>query len=156
MQVLKKIGLGIAVMLASLNVFADYAWNFPLPVTPMAADTLHVHNKFMAITGIIFIVVLAIMIYAIFAHRKSKNFKAVTDKTPSTTVEIFWTLIPFVILFASVTGAVIGSLVAMRSKEGFAKPIPFGPFLAAGALLYLLGFGSSWTQWYLELHGLTT
>ena len=98
MQVLKKIGLGIAVMLASLNAFADYAWNFPLPATPMAADTLHVHNKFMTITGIIFIVVLAIMIYAIFAHRKSKNFKPVTDKVPSTAVEIFWTLIPFAIL----------------------------------------------------------
>lgn len=98
MQVLKKIGLGIAVMLASLNAFADYAWNFPLPATPMAADTLHVHNKFMTITGIIFIVVLAIMIYAIFAHRKSKNFKPVTDKAPSTVVEIFWTLIPFAIL----------------------------------------------------------
>ena len=98
MQVLKKIGLGIAVMLASLNAFADYAWNFPLPATPMAADTLHVHNKFMTITGIIFVVVLAIMIYAIFAHRKSKNFKPVTDKVPSTAVEIFWTLIPFAIL----------------------------------------------------------
>ena len=36
MQVLKKIGLGIAAMLASLNAFADYAWNFPLPATPMA------------------------------------------------------------------------------------------------------------------------
>ncbi len=98
MQGLKKIGLGIAVMLSSLNAFADYSWNFPLPATPMAADTLHVHNKFMTITGIIFIVVLAIMIYAIFAHRKSKNFKPVTDKVPSTAVEIFWTLIPFAIL----------------------------------------------------------
>jgi cytochrome c oxidase subunit 2 len=38
------------------------------------------------------------MIYAIFAHRKSKNFKPVTDKAPSTAVEIFWTLIPFAIL----------------------------------------------------------
>lgn len=98
MQGLKKIGLGIAGMLSSLKAFADYSWNFPLPATPMAADTLHVHNKFMTITGIIFIVVLAIMIYAIFAHRKSKNFKPVTDKTPSTAVEIFWTLIPFAIL----------------------------------------------------------
>lgn len=67
-----------------------------------------------------------------------------------------WQAIPFVILFASVTGAVIGVVMAMRSKEGFNKPIPFGPFLAAGALLFQLGFGSSWTRWYLELHGLTT
>ncbi|MEI8363608.1 MAG: cytochrome c oxidase subunit II [Betaproteobacteria bacterium] len=98
MQVLKKIGLGLAAMLASLNAFADYAWNFPEPVTPMALDTLHVHNKFMLIAMAIFFVVLAIMIYSIFAHRKSKNFKPVADKAPSTAVEIFWILIPFAIL----------------------------------------------------------
>ncbi|MDX1915378.1 MAG: cytochrome c oxidase subunit II [Methylophilus sp.] len=98
MQVFKKIGISFAAMLASLNVYADYSWNFPEPVTPMALDTLHVHNKFMIITAIIFFVVLAIMIYSIFAHRKSKGFKAVADKAPSTAVEIFWTLIPFAIL----------------------------------------------------------
>ncbi|MDO8961705.1 MAG: cytochrome c oxidase subunit II [Methylophilus sp.] len=98
MQVFKKIGVGLAGLLASLNVYADYSWNFPEPVTPMALDTLHVHNKFMIISMIIFFAVLAIMIYSIFAHRKSKGFKAVADKAPSTAVEIFWTLIPFAIL----------------------------------------------------------
>ena len=98
MQGFRKIGLGVLAMLASLNAYADYSWNFPLPATPMALDTLHVHNKFMTITGIIFIVVLAIMIYSIFAHRKSKSYKPVADKAPSTAVEIFWTLIPFAIL----------------------------------------------------------
>ncbi len=98
MQGFRKIGLGILAMLASLNAYADYSWNFPLPATPMALDTLHVHNKFMTITGIIFLVVLAIMIYSIFSHRKSKSYKPVADKAPSTAVEIFWTLIPFAIL----------------------------------------------------------
>ncbi len=98
MQVFKKIGLGLAAMLASLNAFADYSWNFPEPVTPMALDTLHVHNKFMLISMLIFAVVLAIMIYSIFAHRKNKGYKAVEDKAPSTAVEIFWVLVPFVIL----------------------------------------------------------
>ena len=98
MQVFQKIGLGFAAMLASLNAFADYSWNFPEPVTPMALDTLHVHNKFMLITMVIFVVVLAIMIYSIFAHRKNKGYKAVADKAPSTAVEIFWVLVPFFIL----------------------------------------------------------
>ena len=93
-----KISLALSAMLASLSAQAEYAWNFPEPVTPMALDTLHVHNKFMLITMVIFFVVLAIMIYSIFAHRKSKNFKAVADKTPSTAMEIFWTLVPFAIL----------------------------------------------------------
>jgi len=98
MQVLRKIGLSFAAMLISISAYADYSWNFPEPATPMALDTLHVHNKFMMIIGIIFIAVLAVMIYSIFAHRKSKGNKPVTDKAPSTAVEIFWTLIPFAIL----------------------------------------------------------
>jgi cytochrome c oxidase subunit 2 len=98
MQGFRKIGLGVLAMLTSLNAYADYSWNFPLPATPMALDTLHVHNKFMTITGVIFLVVLGIMIYSIFAHRKSKSYKPVADKAPSTAVEIFWTLIPFAIL----------------------------------------------------------
>ncbi|HQO15903.1 MAG TPA: cytochrome c oxidase subunit II [Methylotenera sp.] len=98
MQFFKKIGVGLALMMASVSAFAEYAWNFPEPVTPMALDTLHVHNKFMAICMIIFVVVLAIMVYSIFAHRKSKGYKAVADKPPSTAIEIFWTLIPFAIL----------------------------------------------------------
>ena len=93
-----KISLALSTMLASLAAHAEYSWNFPEPVTPMALDTLHVHNKFMLITMVIFVVVLGIMIYSIFAHRKSKNFKAVVDKAPSTTMEIFWTLVPFAIL----------------------------------------------------------
>ena len=98
MQGLKKISLGISALLVSLSARADYAWNFPEPVTPMALDTLHVHNKFMLICMAIFVAVLAIMIYSIFAHRKSKNFKPVADRAPSTATEIFWTLIPFAIL----------------------------------------------------------
>ncbi len=98
MQVFKKIGVGLASLLASLNVYADYSWNFPEPVTPMALDTLHVHNKFMIISMVIFVAVLAIMVYSIFAHRKSKGYQPVADKAPSTAIEIFWTLVPFAIL----------------------------------------------------------
>ena len=97
-QGMKNVGLGLLLSLTAIRANADYSWNFPLPATPMALDTLHVHNKFMTITAIIFFAVLAIMIYSIFAHRKSKSYKAVADKAPSTAVEIFWTLIPFAIL----------------------------------------------------------
>ena len=98
MRFMKKVGISLAAMLASLSAYADYTWNFPEPVTPMALDTLHVHNKFMLISMVIFFVVLAIMIYSIFAHRKSKGFKAVADKAPSTALEVFWVLVPFAIL----------------------------------------------------------
>lgn len=98
MQGFRKISLLMMGLMASIPAFADYTWNFPEPVTPMALDTLHVHNKFMLISIAIFLVVLAIMIYSLIMHRKDKGYKAVADKAPSTAVEIFWTLIPFAIL----------------------------------------------------------
>ena len=99
MQVLTRMMCGLLALLVSFFAYADFSWNFPTPVTPMAVDTLQVHNKFMLISIVIFFVVLAIMVYSLFAHRKSKGFKPVADKPPSTALEIFWTLVPFVILF---------------------------------------------------------
>jgi cytochrome c oxidase subunit II len=98
MQGMKKLGVGAVALFLSLSARADYTFNFPEPVTPMALDTLHVHNKFMLITAVIFVAVLAIMIYSIVKHRHNKGYKAVVDKTPSTAMEIFWTLVPFAIL----------------------------------------------------------
>lgn len=97
-QGIKHVGLGLLFSLATMSANADYSWNFPEPVTPMALDTLHVHNKFMLITMIIFVIVLGIMIYSIFAHRKSKGYKAVADKPITKKSEVFWTLVPFAIL----------------------------------------------------------
>lgn len=93
-----KVSAALTSLLVTLKANADYSWNFPEPVTPMALDTLHVHNKFMLVTMIIFVVVLGIMIYSIFAHRKSKGYKPVTDKPITKKSEVFWTLIPFAIL----------------------------------------------------------
>ena len=50
---------------------ADYSWNFPEPVTPIARDTLKIHNEFMLIITALFVVVFAIMIYSMVKHRKS-------------------------------------------------------------------------------------
>jgi cytochrome c oxidase subunit 2 len=97
-QAINRLSFSLLLLIMAPQVFADYSWNFPEPVTPMALDTLHVHNKFMVIVAVIFVVVLGIMIYSIFRHRKSAGYQAVADKAPSTFSEIFWTLIPFVIL----------------------------------------------------------
>lgn len=98
LQRLKKYAAGVALALWSLAVHADYSWNFPKPVTPMAEDTLQVHNKFMVIIMVIFLLVLGIMIYSIITHRKSKGFKAATFTGPSTKSQVIWTLVPFAIL----------------------------------------------------------
>ncbi len=98
MQFLNKLFIGLFLTLTSLGALADFSWNFPTPVTPMALDTLHVHNKFMVIIMIIFVVVLSIMIYSIFTHRKSKGYKASKATGPSTKSQIIWTMVPFGIL----------------------------------------------------------
>jgi cytochrome c oxidase subunit 2 len=82
----------------SLAAHAELNWNFPKPVTPMAEDTLHVHNKFMLITMVIFVVVLGIMIYSIFNHRKSKGHTPANFTGPTTRSQVIWTLVPFAIL----------------------------------------------------------
>ena len=97
-QFLRKVGMGLMLAAWSLAAHAEYSWNFPKPVTPMAADTLHVHNKFMVIIMVIFVVVLGIMIYSIVKHRKSVGHQAATFTGPSTRAQVFWTLVPFAIL----------------------------------------------------------
>ena len=51
----------------------------------------------MWICVVIFVVVFGVMFYSIFAHRKSKGHKA-AQFHENTTVEIIWTVIPFLIL----------------------------------------------------------
>ncbi len=89
---------GLAAIFSSGRAHAEYAWNFPEPVTPLALDTLHVHNEFMLISIAIFLVVLAIMIYSIFTHRKSKGHQPANFTGPSTKSQVLWTLVPFALL----------------------------------------------------------
>ncbi|MCX7628494.1 MAG: cytochrome c oxidase subunit II [Methylophilaceae bacterium] len=91
-------GAAIALAFWSKVAYAEFVWNFPKPVTPLAEDTLHVHNKFMLICMVIFLVVLGIMIYSIIHHRKDKGYKPANFTGPSTKAQVFWTLVPFALL----------------------------------------------------------
>lgn len=81
-----------------LPAAADYRWNFPPPVTPIARDTLHIHNQFMTIITIMFVVVFAIMIYSMIRHRKSAGHTPAKFSGPTGTVQWLWALVPFAIL----------------------------------------------------------
>ncbi len=80
------------------SAYADYRWNFPKPVTPIARDTLHIHNEFMLIIAALFVVVFAIMIYSMIAHRKSAGRPPARFTGPAGGVQWFWVLVPFAIL----------------------------------------------------------
>src|SRR5574343_52514 len=77
---------------------AAYSFNFPEPVTPIARETLHIHNEFMLIITILFVVVFAIMIYSMIKHRKSSGHAPAKFTGPTGTLQWFWALIPFAIL----------------------------------------------------------
>lgn len=60
-----------------------------------------------------------------------------------------WQAIPFVILGSSIVGSLVGLTVAWQSKSGLKTSIPFGPYLAFAALVYVLG-GQHFGQIYLN------
>lgn len=58
--------------------------------------------------------------------------------------------VPFIIFASSLVGTVAGlSIMAIQRKDRHLA-IPFGPYLALGAVLYIF-FGSQIIQWYLQL-----
>lgn len=64
-----------------------------------------------------------------------------------------WHSIPFIIFSASLLGSVIGiSLMVARGRDA-KLAIPFGPFLAFGAILYIF-YGNRIITWYLSLGAL--
>ena len=67
------------------------------PVTQIAADQRWLHYFMLVICTVIFLGVFGVMFYSIFKHRKSKGAKA-AHFHESTTVEIVWTVVPFIIV----------------------------------------------------------
>jgi leader peptidase (prepilin peptidase)/N-methyltransferase len=60
----------------------------------------------------------------------------------------------YTLFVGSVVGSVVGSAVILSRRQRLDTAIPFGPFLAAGALLYLLSGTEPTTRlldWYVEL-----
>jgi len=60
-----------------------------------------------------------------------------------------WQALPITIMISSLTGSLVGVGYALVKGESVRKfPVPFGPFLALGALVHLF-FGVEIIQWYL-------
>lgn len=76
---------------------ADWAINLPAPKSDVAIRIYDLHTLILLICLAIFVVVFGAMFYALFRHRKSVGHQA-RQFHESTTVEVIWTLIPFLIL----------------------------------------------------------
>jgi leader peptidase (prepilin peptidase)/N-methyltransferase len=60
-----------------------------------------------------------------------------------------WSSIPFVILVSSIVGSVVGLALAIKTKDGMKTVIPYGPFLASAALVFMF-VGEELSNWYLQ------
>ncbi|SDF31942.1 cytochrome c oxidase subunit 2 [Massilia sp. PDC64] len=75
----------------------EHQLNMQPPVTGIAAYIYSLHNWMMVVCLVIFIGVFGVMFYSVFKHRKSLGHKPATFHE-STTVEIAWTVVPFLIV----------------------------------------------------------
>ena len=82
---------------ASQSALAEYAYNLQTPASKVAQDVFELHTLIMLVCLGIFIVVFGAMFYSLLKHRKSVGHKA-AHFHENTTVELIWTVIPFVIL----------------------------------------------------------
>ena len=71
--------------------------NLPEPATKIAAAQNSRHWMMLILCTVIFIAVFSVMFYSIWKHRKSKGHKA-ANFHESVTVEVVWTVIPFIIV----------------------------------------------------------
>ncbi len=58
-----------------------------------------------------------------------------------------WEGVLFTIMASSFAGTVVGLMLMLRAGKGMKMAVPFGPFLALGALLYLF-VGPQIIEWY--------
>ena len=93
----QRAGLVGAALAISPPVLAEYAFNLQTPASKVAHDVFQLHNLIMLVCLGIFVVVFGAMFYSLFKHRKSVGHKA-AHFHENTTVEVVWTVIPFVIL----------------------------------------------------------
>ncbi len=61
-----------------------------------------------------------------------------------------WQALPGIVFLASTTGAVLGGLMLSLKSQPLSQEIPFGPFLAAAGMFWLL-FGDAVWAFYLSL-----
>ena len=127
---------GIALFLVSTLASAEYGLNFPPPATEIAHEVYNLHMLIMLICVGIGVVVFGAMFWSIVMHRKSRGHKAAKFHE-STTIEIIWTAIPFLIL----VGMAIPSTATLIKMEDTKN---------ADLVIKVTGYQWKWKYEYLE------
>ena len=93
----QRVGVMGAALGFSQATLAEYAYNLQTPASQVAQDVFQLHNLIMLVCLGIFVVVFGAMFYSLLKHRKSVGHQA-AHFHENTTVEVIWTVIPFLIL----------------------------------------------------------
>jgi len=127
---------GFALSFISTLASAEYGLNFPKPVTAIAHEVHDLHMLIMMVCVGIGIVVFGAMFWSIFMHRKSRGAKAATFHE-STTIEIIWTAIPFLILVSMAIPST-ATLIKMEDTKN------------ADLVIKITGYQWKWQYEYLD------
>jgi cytochrome c oxidase subunit II len=102
-------------LLGASGARADWGLNLPVGVTPISQTAYSLHMLILWICVAIGVVVFGAMFISILRHRKSKG-AVPAQFHESTTVEILWTIIPFLILVSMAVPAT-KALIAMEDTS---------------------------------------
>jgi len=114
MKAFTKLAAAGAMAMSAVAGTAEAAWelNMPVGVTEISRTVYDLHMLILWICVVIGIVVFGAIIYSVYHHRKSRGAVA-AEFHESTTVEMVWTVVPFIILVAMAVPAA-KTLVAME------------------------------------------
>lgn len=88
-------------------------YNLRVPASEMAENLYTLHNFLLVVCVLICVAVFGVMFYSIYAHRKSKGHQP-ADFHESTSLEIAWTVVPFLIV---VVIGVYATPIVMAQKD---------------------------------------
>ena len=110
MRAAKHVAGLLGLMFTSGQALAAFQMNLSPGVTTHSQGAYEIHTMVMWISVAIGTIVFGAMIYSIINHRKSKGAVA-AEFHDNTTVEIVWTIIPFLILALHAIPALIHTII---------------------------------------------
>ncbi|STX50031.1 cytochrome c oxidase subunit II [Legionella busanensis] len=136
-QVSKVLTL-LAGLIISSEAMARNEWqlNMHRGVTPLSNDMYNLHNIAMIVCSIIGIIVFSVMIYSLIYHRKSRGYAPATF-IHNSRLEIFWSIVPFLIL----VGLAIPATSILLNLEDTAE---------ADVTIKIVGYQWKWQYQYLD------
>lgn len=93
----RNAAMAAAALAMGATANAGYGVDILPPASPIAQQIYNLHAAILWVCAAIFVVVFGAMFYSVFRHRKAAGAKA-AHFHENTTIEVVWTIIPFLIL----------------------------------------------------------